>query len=59
MPAASYDHHMQCFLLLLCAGAVWNNRDTMFSDEEGVFVDVRESTSGRVTTCDMGKSFEE
>jgi len=31
----------------------------MFSEGEKVFVDVRESTLGRVATCDMGKSFEE
>jgi hypothetical protein len=59
MPAASYDHHVQCLPLLLCAGAVWNDRDTVFSEGEKVFVDVRESTPGRVTTCDMRKSFEE
>jgi hypothetical protein len=28
----------------------------MFSEGEKVFVDVRESTLGRVTTCDTGKS---
>jgi hypothetical protein len=31
----------------------------MFSEGEKVFVDVRESTLGRVETCNMGKSFEE